>query len=381
MTGGIARMMGEVARRYPGGSLVVSTGAHPGSAAVDDGIGRPIERTGVPSGRLRTVQGLLTWTRDAAALDRTVDPSFVWCGNFKPATYPARWLHWRRQVPYGTVLHGSELLLLADRLDHMPHKRLIARTLLGSAAVLVANSNWTRDLALRVLGQLGLDGGRLDIRVVLLGTDPRIFRPGIDTSAVRRRYGLGEGRWLLTVARLAAHKGIDTALRVMAALVPEFPDLRYAVVGSGVRHAQLERLAQDLGVRDRVHFLTDVPDADLPALLNCAEVYLGLSRTVELMAEGFGIAITEASACGVPVVAGASGGIPDAVRHGETGLLVDPTDPDPAIEAVRRLLRDGHLARRLGQGGRAAAEAFYNWDRVAAEMHQLGVEFGTVRVD
>jgi phosphatidyl-myo-inositol dimannoside synthase len=247
--------------------------------------------------------------------------------------------------------------------------------------VLVANSHWTRDLALRILAQLGLDGGRLQVRVVLLGTDPGLFHPGVETSGVRARYGVGEGRWLLTVARLAAHKGIDTALRVVAALAPEFPDLRYAVVGSGVRHRQLETLARDLGVSDRVRFLTDVPDADLPALLNCAEVYLGLSRTVELMAEGFGIAISEASACGIPVVAGASGGIPDAVRHGETGLLVDPTVPDPAIEAVRLLLRDGELARRLGAGGRSAAESFYNWDRVAAEMHELGVEFGRETAD
>jgi phosphatidyl-myo-inositol dimannoside synthase len=375
MTGGIARMMGEVARRYPGGSLVVSTGSHPGSAATDEAIARPIRRTVVPSSRLRTVQGLLTWTKAAAALDRTIDSSFVWCGNFKPATYPARWLHSRRGVPYGTVLHGSELLLLADRLDHMLHKRIVARALLGAAAVLVANSRFTRELALRVMGQLRLDG-RLQVKVVLLGTDPAVFRPAVDTSGVRARYGLDQGRWLVTVARLAAHKGIDTALHVVAALRTEFPDLRYAVVGSGVRHGQLEQLARDLGVTDRVRFLTDVPDADLPPLLNCAEVYLGLSRNVELMAEGFGIAITEASACGIPVVAGASGGIPDAVRDGETGLLVESTVPEPAIEAVRLLLRDAELAGRLGAGGRAAVKSFYNWDRVAAEMHELGVEFG-----
>jgi phosphatidyl-myo-inositol dimannoside synthase len=376
MTGGIARMMGEVARRYPGESLTVSTGSHPGSAATDGAIGRPVQRSRVPSGRLRTLQGLLTWTREAVALERAISPSFVWCGNFKPATYPARWLRWRSGVPYGTVLHGSELLLLADRLDRLVHKRVIARVLLGSAAVLVANSRWTRDLALRVLGELDLDPDRLEIRIVLLGTDPRVFRPGVETRDVRARYGLGEGRWLFTIARLAAHKGIDTALQVVAALAPEFPDLRYAIVGSGVRHRQLDRLAHELGVGDRVRFLTAVPDADLPALLNCAEIYLGLSRTVELMAEGFGIAITEASACGVPVVAGASGGIPDAVRHGETGLLVDSTGPGPAIEAVRLLLGDAELARKLGAGGRAAAESFYNWDRVATEMHELGIEFG-----
>jgi phosphatidylinositol alpha-1,6-mannosyltransferase len=174
---------------------------------------------------------------------------------------------------------------------------------------------------------------------------------------------------------LAAHKGIDTGLRVLAALRDEFPDLRYAVVGSGVQRTRLEALAKDLGVQDRVRFLGHVPEADLPALYNCAEVYLGLSRTVELMAEGFGISLIEASACGLPVVGGLSGGIPDAVRDGETGFLVDSNRTEPATEAVRLLLRDRALGRRLGHNGRQAAEQHYNWDRVAAEFHRIGSEF------
>jgi phosphatidylinositol alpha-1,6-mannosyltransferase len=174
---------------------------------------------------------------------------------------------------------------------------------------------------------------------------------------------------------LASHKGIDTGLRVLAALRNEFPDLRYAVVGSGVQRTHLEALAKDLGVQDRVRFLGRVPEADLPALYNCGEVYLGLSRTVELMAEGFGISLIEASACGLPVVGALSGGIPDAVRDGETGVLVDSNRTEPATEAVRLLLRDRTLGRRLGYNGRKAAEQHYNWDRVAAEFYRIGSEF------
>jgi phosphatidylinositol alpha-1,6-mannosyltransferase len=120
-----------------------------------------------------------------------------------------------------------------------------------------------------------------------------------------------------------AHKGIDTVLHVVAALLKEHPTLRYAVVGSGPMQAQLEALALTLGVASRVRFLTDVPDADLPGLYNSAEIYLGVSRPAELMMEGFGISLSEASACGIPVVGGSSGGIPDAVIEGETGLRSD----------------------------------------------------------
>jgi phosphatidyl-myo-inositol dimannoside synthase len=374
MGGGIARMMGEVTRRYPG-PLVVSTGSHPESVKADQAIGREIHRVAVPSRRLRTVQGLVRWTIAATGLARSSGPGFVWCGNFKPAGYPARWLLHRLGMPYGLYLHGTELLLLQDRLAHSWLKRRAARELLGPAAVLAANSRWTRELCLDLLSQLGLARDQSTVRVVHLGTDPEVFRPGLETSEVRSRYRLAEGRWLFTVARLAAHKGVDTGLQVLAKLRHEMPELRYAIVGSGIWQARLESLAQELGVADRVRFLTDVPDADLPALYNLAEIYLGLSRTVELMAEGFGISLSEASASGVPVVAGASGGIPDAVVEGETGLLVDPAGPEAATEAVRKLLRNPELGRRLGAAGRKAVEQYFNWDRVAAELHRTGAEF------
>ena len=100
------------------------------------------------------------------------------------------------------------------------------------------------------------------------------------------------------------------------------------------------------------------------------------SIPMELMVEGFGISLTEASACGVPVIGGSDGGIPDAVRDGETGLLVDASYPEPVLVAVRRLLGDRELARRMGAAGRRAVETYYNWDRVAADVIALGREVG-----
>ena len=377
--GGIARMMGELARRYPPGSLVVSTGGCVEDCEVDASFRNQIDRITVPSRRLRTIQGLLAWSRRAGALARSVDPEFVWCGNLKPAGYPARWVRQRVGTPYGIFLYGTDLLLLQDRLRRSALKRSAARTLIGSAAVLVAISRWTRELCLAVLYEIGFRQGEIDVRVVPLGTDPDHFRPGIDPSEARARYGLDEGRWLLTVARLVAHKGIDTVIHVLAALRDDYPSLRYAIVGSGTMQDELERLARRLGVSHRVRFLTDVPDADLPALYNNAAIYLGVSRPAELMMEGFGISLSEASSCGIPVVGGSSGGIPDAVRENETGLLVDARRVEPVVDAVRALLDNPDLARRLGAGGRKAVESFYNWNRVTADVRQIGEELGERR--
>jgi phosphatidylinositol alpha-1,6-mannosyltransferase len=273
------------------------------------------------------------------------------------------------------MLYGTELLLLRDRIQSSALKHRVARALLGSAAVLLTISRCTRQLALEVLSELGFAEGAHDVRTVPLGTDPDHFRPGLDRSAVQRRYGLENGRWLMTVARVVSHKGIDTVLKVLAILGDEFPDLRYAVVGGGPNLGEYQMLAKRLGVDQRVRFLSGVPDSDLPGCYNSAEIYMGVSRPVELMIEGFGISLSEASACGLPVIGGRSGGIPDAVRDGETGLLVDAASTEAVAAAVRLLLRDRDLARRLGEGGRAAVESFFNWDRVARDVVDIAEKY------
>jgi phosphatidylinositol alpha-1,6-mannosyltransferase len=378
MGGGIARMMGELARRYQPGTLVVSTGQYGDGSNADADLPNVVDRLAIPSRRLRTLQGLLLWSRRAASLARSLHPEFVWCGNLKPAGYPARWIRQRAGTPYGILFYGTDLLLLQRQIRRSAVKRQTVRALIGSAAVLVAISHWTRDLSLTVLDELGLGNGTLDLRIVPLGTDPVRFRPGIDPSTVRSRYGLDGRRWLLSVARLTPHKGIDTGLRVLSRLRERYPDLGYAVVGSGDQLSNLKGLAERLGLTDRVRFLTSLPDGDLPAVYNCAEVYLGLSRLTDQAAEGFGISLVEASASGVPVLAGRSGGIPEAVRDGETGLLVDAEDPEEVGRVLSSLLGDRPLAQRLGAGGRRAVASYYNWDRVTADLASIGHELGVV---
>ncbi len=372
--GGIARWMGELARQYPDRSLVVSTGAEEGSAAADALLPVPVDRIGTPARRLRTVTGLMRWSLRTERLAREHEIEFTWCGNLRPAAYPARWLLRRKEIPYGVILHGGDLLTLQAQAARSSRKRRVGRQLLGDAGILVTNSGYTRELALRTLAGLDLspDPGR--VVVVPLGTDPTRFRPDVDPGVARTHFGLEPGRWLLTVARLTPHKGIDTALRAFARVAPEFPDLRYAVAGQGDDRDRLQRLAQELGVADRVRWLGPVTDDLLPSLYRNAAIYLGLSRREGVDVEGFGIALVEASGSGVPVIGGRSGGIPDAVREGETGLLVSPTEPDEAAAAIIALLEDTAIAHRLATGGRKAVEQFYNWGRVAKDLRRLGDE-------
>ena len=367
--------MGELALRYPPHSLLVSTGRHAGSEVSDRRFPQAIDHVGIRATRLRTLNGLALWTARAGALARRSGAAFAWCAELKPAGYPARWLSARHAVPYGVIVHGTELLLLQAKMHRSRFKRWTARQLLGGAAVVVANSRWTAALARTVLDALGRPTLARDVRVVPLGTTPSHFRPGIDPRSVRAKYGLDGGPWLLTVSRLDTHKGIDTAIRALPAVRAAFPTVRYAVAGVGSHRPEFERLVATLGLGDAVRFLGFVADDELPALYNAADLYVGASRRYDLLAEGFGIALVEASACGLAVVAGDSGGVPDAVRDGETGLLVDPDDPAAVTVGITRLLGDPALRRRLGDAGRRAVETYYNWDRVARDLIAIDREF------
>lgn len=369
--GGIARWMGELALRWPAGELVVSTGSLPGGAEADRRFPNLVDRLALPARRLRTFPGLVRWSRRATRLAREHGATFAWCGNLRPAAYPAWWLRRRCGVPYGVILHGGDLLTLRANLARSPRKRATARRLLGDAAVIVANSDWTANLARTTLGDLGVGESARRIEVVRLGTDPARFRPGLDAAPFRAAHRLPEGRWLFTAARLVPHKGIDTGIRVLARLAARYPDLNYLVAGEGPSRESLLDLARSEGVLDRVHLVSGLGDEALASAYALADIYLGLSRELPMDVEGFGIALVEAQASGKPVVAGRSGGVPDAVHDGETGLLVDPEDVDAAARAVAGLLDDPARAAAIGRAGRHAVEAFFNWDRVVADLRSL----------
>jgi phosphatidylinositol alpha-1,6-mannosyltransferase len=379
MPGGVARWMYEIARRYPAPGLVVSTGAHPDGTDIDGTLPSPVDRLPLPPKRLKTLQGLLLWARRSAVLARSHRARFIWCGDIHPAGYPAKWTLERVGTPFGILLHGADLLVLQHQVHRSTMKRRTTRALLGSAAVLVANSEWTRGLARSLLRELELDPAGDRVRIVPLGTDPDFFRPGMQTQNIRERYGLHEGRWLVSVSQLALNRGIDVVFRALTLLHGKEADVRYAIAGTGEARGELEQLIRELGLDQRVRLLGGIPENELPALYNLAEVYVAPSRRTPLGGDGFGIALAEASSAGRAVIAARAGGVPETVRDGETGLLVEPDRPADLAEAIRVLLRDRKLTQRLGAAGRREIERYYNWDRVATDLARIAEEASQVR--
>lgn len=198
------------------------------------------------------------------------------------------------------------------------------------------------------------------------GVDPNRFR------IADRHQKKNKIKKLLTVARLDLHKGHDFVLKALAILKQEGLTPHYLIIGKGEEELRLRKIAKNLGVEQQVKFAGFVPDGDLPQIYASSDIYVMASREipgrVDLI-EGFGISFLEASASGLPVIAGNSGGVSDAVCDGETGLLVVADSAQDIARALKRLLEDDNLAKELGKKGRKWVETQMNWDCVAGRMH------------
>jgi len=342
--GGIARVNVERCRRLAqAGGVLVSTVAHPDASPFDTGEPYPISRQPFTLSGAKRVASQIRWAR---ALPRT---GILHCGNIRPAGYPV----WSMRRPYVVYVYGLDLLKERRKISTNPLKRWTLRRILGDSRGIIAISRWSAELARSVMQEAGIK--RLPpVAAIDLGTDPMFFRPD---------RGKREARMLLTVARLVPHKGQDVAIRALALL----PDTRYLIVGTGADRERLETIAREAGVADRVIFAGALSDDEIAEAYATADVYVGLSREEGLQAEGFGISFVEAASSGTPSVAGNSGGVSSAVRDGETGLLVPPTDVAAAAAAIRRLLDNHALRESFARAARCAVESHYNWDRVAAD--------------
>ncbi|WP_371779456.1 glycosyltransferase family 4 protein [Streptosporangium subroseum] len=201
--------------------------------------------------------------------------------------------------------------------------------------------------------------------------DTAVFRPDVGGEGVRAALGLGDRPVVVCLSRLVPRKGQDTLLRAWPHVLRAVPDAVLLLVGGGPYRKTLERLARTLG--DSVRFTGPVPGASLSGYLAAADVFAMPCRTRlgGIDVEGLGIVYLEASASGLPVVAGSSGGAPDAVLHGETGLVVDGTSPHEVAAALVGLLKDPAGARAMGERGREWVTREWGWDLVASRFAQL----------
>ncbi len=206
------------------------------------------------------------------------------------------------------------------------------------------------------------------------GVDVERFAPDeVARAEMRARYGLGSRPVVCCVSRLVPRKGQDMLIRALPAIRERVPGAALVIVGGGPYRAPLQRLADRFGVAEHVVFTGGVPGEELPAHHAMADVFAMPCRTrgAGLDVEGLGIVYLEASATGVPVVAGRSGGAPETVLDGETGLVVDGWDVGAIAAAVGDLLAEPARAAAMGAAGRRWAVENWQWSMQAERLARL----------
>ena len=351
--GGIQTYLWELWRRLDPASFTVLTTPYEGAAEWDAAQPFAVERTRqkvlLPTpGLVRQVDELARRTGAGLVL---LDPAL-----------PVGLIGPRLATPYGVVLHGAEITVPG----RLPGARSTLAHVLRGAREVIAAGGYPAAEAERAARR------SLPVTVVQPGVDVDRFVP-LDASqraAARARLGLpAEGRLVVGLSRLVPRKGFDVVIEAAARLAPSRPDLVVAIGGSGRDRARLEKLVARTGAP--MQFLGRVPDADLPALYGAADVFAMpcRNRWAGLEQEGFGMVFLEAAACGVPQVAGDSGGAAEAVAHDATGLVVGkPDDPAAVAGALAQLLDDPDLRARLGAAARARAVADFSHDVLAERL-------------
>jgi phosphatidyl-myo-inositol dimannoside synthase len=364
VVGGISTLLWNIYSRFELQSIRVVAPRHAGAEAFDSAYRYEAKRFSQSSSMrgFAGVSQLYEFWRCGRRLILENPALLLHCGHVN-AAIAARRLKHRYGTKYLVWSYGLEVM------DKWLQPLILPA--LREADLVIAISEFTRHFLLAA----GVQRSR--IVKIRPGTDPDRFCPDVPAREIAQRFGIAGRPTLLTVSRVVKanrYKGHDIVIQALPAVVRAIPNIIYLIVGQGDDLGYLDRLAHECGIREHVRFAGGISDKELPLLYNCCDTFIMCSREERSLrgplVEGFGLALLEASACAKPVVAGRSGGIPDAVLDGITGLLVNPADPESVSRAVIDVFRNPGMARTLGNNGRRWVIDEMNWDRAAQEFHQ-----------
>ncbi len=355
--GGIQSFVHNLALGLPPDEVVVYASTYPGAAEFD--AAQPFRVVRHPTGLLvptpaarRRILATLAEHRARA----------VWFGAAAPLALLAPSLRAAGAERIVATTHGHEAGWAV-----LPGARSALRRIADGCDVVTYLGEYTR------LRLAPLMAGRTDLVQLTPGVDSAAFRPGLDASGVRARYGLAGHPVVVCVSRLVARKGQDSLIEAWPDVLARVPDARLLIIGRGPYEDRLRRLIDERGVGASVVLTGGVAADELPQHVAAGDVFAMPCRTrrAGLDVEGLGIVYLEASAAGLPVIAGDSGGAPDAVLDGRTGYVVGGRDRADLVERLTELLGDPALRARMGTAGRAWVEQRWRWPQLSAQLDAL----------
>lgn len=370
--GGIQNMLWELWRRLDPASFAVLTSPHADAVDFDAQQAFKVERIREPVllPHPLMVKRIDRLARDFGAEHVVLDPALP-LGLVGPSL----------SVPYSVMVHGAEIAV-PGRLP--ASRQALARVLRGATQVF-ASGRYPAAEAIRVMwGSRVPEYGSSKVVQIPPGVDTQRFIPLDDAArrAAREKFGVSPHAPLVVgVSRLVPRKGFDVAIRAIAKVAgrariaggirsdSSVDGVTMLIGGTGREHDRLQSLINELDAP--VRLLGRVPDADLPALYGCADIFMMLCRNRwgGLEQEGFGIVFAEAAACAVPQIAGNSGGAAEAVEDGRSGYVVgNPRNVDDVAERLSSLLANSSLRTSMGMAARARAVAEFDYSVLVARL-------------
>ncbi len=285
----------------------------------------------------------------------------VHCGRVIPEGVIARALKLLAGARYNCFVHGEDVETAATSREHS----LLVKNVCKNASMLICNSENTAN----IVHKLGFDSGS-KCEVLHPGVDTSRFEVAAPDTSFRQQMGWSGKRVLLTVGRLQRRKGQDFLIKSMPALLKEFPDLFYAVVGRGECYDELISLVDQHELHDNVCVY---PDMDDEALIKCyqqCDIFILPNRTIDNDIEGFGMVLVEAQVCGKPVIAGDSGGTRETMNIGKTGHIIDCSSTENLLNGLSPILRNREIVDGEVDIADYAKNRF-NWDQHVAKAKRL----------
>ena len=285
----------------------------------------------------------------------------VHCGRVIPEGVIARALKLLAGARYNCFVHGEDVETAATSREHS----LLVKNVCKNASMLICNSENTAN----IVRKLGFDSGS-KCEVLHPGVDTSRFEVAAPDTSFRQKMGWSGKRVLLTVGRLQRRKGQDFLIKSMPALLNEFPDLFYAVVGRGECYDELISLVDQHELHDNVCVY---PDMDDEALIKCyqqCDIFILPNRTIDNDIEGFGMVLVEAQVCGKPVIAGDSGGTRETMDIGKTGHIIDCSSTENLLNGLSPILRNREIVDGEVDIADYAKNRF-NWDQHVAKAKRL----------
>lgn len=358
--GGIETFVMGLLERVPMGEVIVYT-SHQSSTGEYDRRWR--DDYGVEVVRDKS-SILLPTPRVIRNLQKLIDErnlSTVWFGAAAPLGVSARWLRKAGAEHIVALTHGHEVWWSKV----WPFSWAISEIARSVDVV-----TYLGDFTQQAIARRFKDKNKLT--KIAPGIDTEHFRP-LDGRELREKYGIADRATIVSVGRLVHRKGQDRLVEAMPLVLKEIPEAHLVFIGEGPHRKKLDELVKKLKLENHVTFIGRIQYSDLPRHISLGDIFAmpSRSRLFGLEVEGLGIVYLEASACGLPVVGGNSGGAPDAVKEGITGFVVDGNNLPEIADRIITLLKDDELRNQMGNAGRSWAMEEWQWTRWSQAFNQV----------